>query len=64
MTKKQQKEKRAAIFDRVIKPRTHKLMSVKMPVEFAELLKKEANEKRYKLSGYVLTLIEKGKEAL
>ena len=62
MTKKQQTEKRREIIAASIKERTHKNLSVKMPIAYADTLKKEAGEKRMLLSGYVLSLIEKGKE--
>lgn len=62
MTKKQQVNKRREIIAASIKERTHKNLSVKMPIDFANSLKKEAGEKRMLLSGYVLSLIEKGKE--
>lgn len=64
MNKKQQLDKRRAIIAASIKERTHKNLSVKMPIDFADKLKKEAGEKRMLLSGYVLSLIEKGKEKI
>ena len=60
MSKTKQQQRRA-ILEAAITPPTHKLMSVKMPIAFADALKQEANEKRMLLSGYVLSLIEKGK---
>ena len=61
-TKKQQAKKRREIIAASIKERTHKNLSVKMPLDYADKLKKEARDKRMLLSGYVLSLIEKGKE--
>lgn len=60
-TKEQRAQKRAIIAASVTE-RTHRAISVKMPIALADRLKLEAKEKRRIFTGYVLEKIEQGME--
>jgi hypothetical protein len=60
-TKEQRAQKRA-IIEGAVKVRTHRAISVKMPIALADRLKLEAKEKRRIFTGYVLEKIEQGME--
>ena len=58
-TKEQRAQKRA-IIEAHVKERTHRQISVKMPIELADRLKKEAKANNKIFSGHVLETIERG----
>jgi predicted DNA-binding protein len=61
-TKEQRAQKRA-IIAASIQERTHRAISVKMPIAFADRLKAEAKENNKIFTGYVLEKIKQGLEA-
>ena len=61
-TKHNRAQKRA-IIEASIKERTHRAISVKMPIALADRLKLEAKENNKIFTGYVLEKIERGMEA-
>jgi len=61
-TKHNRAQKRAIIAASV-QERTHRAISVKMPIALADRLKAEAKENNKIFTGYVLEKIERGMEA-
>ena len=61
-TKEQRAQKRA-IIAASIQERTHRAVSVKMPIALADRLKAEAKQNNKIFTGYVLEKIEQGMEA-
>lgn len=62
MNTKEQREQKLAIIAASVQERTHRAISVKMPIELADRLKLEAKENNKIFTGYVLEKIEQGME--
>jgi len=58
----EQRARKRAIIAASVQERTHRAISVKMPIALADRLKLEAKEKRKIFTGYVLEKIEQGME--
>lgn len=59
---KQNRAQKRAIIAASIQERTHRAISVKMPIALADRLKLEAKENNKIFTGYVLEKIERGME--
>ena len=62
MNTKEQREQKLAIIEASVQERTHRAISVKMPIALADRLKLEAKENNKIFTGYVLEKIEQGME--
>ena len=62
MNTKEQREQKLAIIAASVQERTHRAISVKMPIALADRLKLEAKENNKIFTGYVLEKIEQGME--
>ena len=62
MNTKEQRAQKRAIIVASVQERTHRAISVKMPIALADRLKLEAKENNKIFTGYVLEKIERGME--
>ena len=62
MNTKEQRAQKGAIIEGAVKVRTHRSISVAMPIELADRLKLEAKKNNKIFTGYVLEKIEQGME--
>lgn len=60
---KQSRAQKRAIIAASVQERTHRAISVKMPIALADRLKSEAKENNKIFTGYILEKIERGMEA-
>ena len=63
MSNKHNRAQKRAIIEAHVKERTHRAISVKMPIALADRLKLEAKKNNKIFTGYVLEKIEQGMEA-
>lgn len=62
MNTKEQRAQKRAIIAASVQERTHRAISVKMPITLADRLKSEAKENNKIFTGYVLEKIVQGME--